>query len=47
VLLDQGDVAAECSTPDVLRPEVHSRVYGVPMRRVELEGGRVVVVPEV
>jgi iron complex transport system ATP-binding protein len=47
VLLDQGAVAAEGVPADVLRPDVLSRVYGVPMRRVEREGGGVVVVPEV
>ena len=47
VLLDDGTVAAEGTPSDVLRPDVLSRVYGVPMRRVQQEGDRVVVVPEV
>jgi iron complex transport system ATP-binding protein len=47
VLLDGGAVAAEGTPAEVLRPDVLSRVYGVPMRRVEQEAGRVVVVPEV
>jgi iron complex transport system ATP-binding protein len=47
VLLDAGAVAAEGTPSDVLRPDVLSRVYDVPMRRVEQEPGRVVVVPDV
>jgi iron complex transport system ATP-binding protein len=46
VLLEEGAVAAE-GTPDaVLRPEVLSRVYGVPMERVAAAGGTPVVVPK-
>jgi iron complex transport system ATP-binding protein len=46
VLLDDGRVAAEGTPAQVLREEVLSAVYGVPMRRLEREGGVPVVFPE-
>jgi iron complex transport system ATP-binding protein len=47
VLLDQGAVAAEGPPGEVLREEVLSRVYGLPMRRVPREGGPPFVFPEI
>jgi len=39
VLLDEGAVAAEGTPDEVLREDVLSAVYGVPMRRIEREAG--------
>ena len=47
VLLDRGAVAAEGPPDSVLREDVLSPVYGLTMRRVEREGGRGLVFPEV
>jgi iron complex transport system ATP-binding protein len=48
VLLDAGAVAAEGTADEVLRPDVLSRVYGVPMQRLSPpdEPGRVLVFPQ-
>lgn len=44
VLLHEGRVAGQGKPQDVLQPELLSAVYGVPMRRVDVEG-RIVVIP--
>ena len=46
VLLDEGAVAAEGTPGEVLREEVLSRVYGVPMKRVEQGDGLGFVFPD-
>ena len=46
VLLEEGKVAAAGTPADVLREDVLSAVYGLPMRRLEREGGVPVVFPE-
>jgi iron complex transport system ATP-binding protein len=43
VLLHEGGVAAEGTADDVMRPDVLSRVYGVQMQRVEVDGRGIVV----
>jgi iron complex transport system ATP-binding protein len=45
VLLDQGSVAA-AGELDVLQPELLSKVYGLPMTRVDRLGGKPLFVPE-
>jgi iron complex transport system ATP-binding protein len=47
VLLDEGAVASEGPPSEVLREDVLSRVYGLPMRRVQREGAPPVVFPEI
>jgi len=49
LLLDSGSVAAEGSADEVLRPDVLSRVYGVPMQRLSPaeDPGRVLVFPRI
>jgi iron complex transport system ATP-binding protein len=47
VLLDGGAVAADGPVGAVLRPDLLERVYGVPMDRLDRDGGPPVVVPRV
>jgi iron complex transport system ATP-binding protein len=46
ILLSEGQVAADGSPTEVLRPDLLSRVYEIPMTRFEHEG-RVHVFPEI
>ena len=46
VLLDSGAVAAHGAPEAVLNPDVLSRVYGLPMRRVPWDGGSPLVFPD-
>jgi ABC-type cobalamin/Fe3+-siderophores transport system ATPase subunit len=45
IVLHEGRVAAEGTADEVMRPEVLSAVYGIPMERIERQGGRGMVVP--
>ena len=45
LLLHQGNLVADGKPGDILQPELLSRVYGLPMERIERAGGVPVVVP--
>jgi iron complex transport system ATP-binding protein len=46
ILLENGTIAADGSPDQVLRPDILSRVYGIPMQRLARPGG-VYVFPEI
>ncbi|MDB5173423.1 MAG: transporter [Phycisphaerales bacterium] len=47
LLLEVGTIAADGPPEEVLRPELLSRVYGLPMERIERTDGKVYVFPTV
>lgn len=46
LLMHNGDLAASGSPDDVLRPDLLSQVYGVPLQRLDGPDGKPVIVPQ-